>query len=1086
MKKLLFAFLCMIFLIGTTSAAGWDNSLRYEDNDMTAIITNWFGLGNEVGRATLKSHNNPNEVRKVVRGTNRTVMFYSFNFSNPHQNGLGDVRFTNMKKGEEIQKDYYFAEAVWGTRTVGIGWKTTCVFDFQIGNDTCTGEPERYETEEVIVGWIELNTNDIPQGKKTIGLVTDVKIGDMIDAQWKIAGKYVERHAAWTESLNIDIRSYYTMNETANPLQDLVSSINGTGVNTPTFAQAGIINGSIELDSAGANDFVNFTNVGNDWGVVNNGNYTINAWFRRSSSSVGDYAIFSDSRRFFLRSANTSFMQWVIDGNLGVRNYRLAVGIDTFTMITIVSNSTFTGSYSNGVLETFTARNLPNANPTLFNRINGIDTVRWDEFGVWNRTLTPSEITHLYNGGSGITFFPSFSPSVTLNSPADASITSEANVFFNCTGTAISPSTILNMSLWTNHTGVWAQQNITTGLSQQIEEVTFNNSFTSDDTLLWNCLAYDNNNNFNWALNNFTLTIDTTLPEVNVTSPFGNQGTFVSGINLTLNWSVTDINLDTCWYDYNGFNTTIGCTANPNNLTVTDPNNLTLTFYANDTIGNIGSDNTSWSYSFVEREVSFSQNASETDSEFFQINLTTDVNVLSIDARLIYNNTEFPSTASCSGQNCTLENTIDIPLIPSGESVINDFFWNFTIFNGSSETIITTSTRTQNVSRIRLEECGGSLTVQALNFTAFDEGDSSGISPFYFAGDFDFWLGSGTVKKDNSLSNISITEMNLCISPVDRNFSVDASIEYNDVINSTIYNTRNYFFQNSTINNITQHIPLFLLLASESTSFILKVQDNNLLPIRNVLIVSQRFNVGTGNFSIVQIAKTDDRGQSIGFFQTETVDYRFLITDQGRLLLQTLPQKIVGETAPFTLTFTIGEGVGKPWELFEDLPNLEVSLIYNRSSGNVVFTYIDTSGEFTLARLLVENQSLSSFGSEIICDINSFQSSGILTCSVGNVTESYIASGFITRGNNVFLVRLINFAVELFTAVVGLLGVFLGWFIILISAFAFKFNELAGIWIVNAAVIFVNMIQLISFGFVFIFAMIAVSIMITIMFNKPQ
>lgn len=507
---------------------------------------------------------------------------------------------------------------------------------------------------------------------------------------------------------------------------------------------------------------------------------------------------------------------------------------------------------------------------------------------------------------------------------------------------------------------------------------------------------------------------------------------------------------------------------------------------ATTTVCSFAQSNRTFNYGYEIISSTFNLEAFETERELFEFNITTIPEVLSVSAILNYNGTANTAIVDCDGVNCSLSASIDIPIIRGASPEFKNFSFETTFFTATTSFTANLSSGTQNVSQIFFTECNATISTRAINFTALDEQTNNRIIPFYSAGTFDFWLGNGNIRKQFSYSNLSATELGLCISPPDRTFFIDDTIEYNDVINSTIYTTRNYFFQNSTINNVTLNVPLFLLLTSESTSFILKVQDNNLLPIRNVLITSQRFNVGTGNFSIVQIAKTDDRGQSIGFFQTETVDYRFLITDQGRLLLQTLPQKIVGETAPFTLTFTIGEGVGKPWELFEDLPNLEVSLIYNRSSGNVVFTYIDTSGEFTLARLLVENQSLSSFGSEIICDINSFQSSGILTCNVGNVTESYIASGFITRGNNVFLVRLINFAVELFTAVIGLLGVFLGWFIILISAFAFKFNELAGIWIVNAAVIFVNMIQLISFGFVFIFAMIAVSIMITIMFNKPQ
>ncbi|GAH05530.1 unnamed protein product, partial [marine sediment metagenome] len=69
-------------------------------------------------------------------------------------------------------------------------------------------------------------------------------------------------------------------------------------------------------------------------------------------------------------------------------------------------------------------------------------------------------------------------------------------------------------------------------------------------------------------------------------------------------------------------------------------------------------------------------------------------------------------------------------------------------------------------------------------------------------------------------------------------------------------------------------------------------------------------------------------------------------------MLETGVQKVIPETAPFTLIFTVGIDLGAPWVVFEDLPDLEKSLTFNSTSNNVTFSYIDTSGEFTSARLL--------------------------------------------------------------------------------------------------------------------------------------
>jgi hypothetical protein len=61
----------------------------------------------------------------------------------------------------------------------------------------------------------------------------------------------------------------------------------------------------------------------------------------------------------------------------------------------------------------------------------------------------------------------------------------------------------------------------------------------------------------------------------------------------------------------------------------------------------------------------------------------------------------------------------------------------------------------------------------------------------------------------------------------------------------------------------------------------------------------------------------------------------------------------------------------------------------------------------------------------------------------------------------------------------GYYGAFLGFFLILISSFIFKWNEIAGIWAVTATIIFCNFVGLISFGYVFITSIICVAVIIT-------
>ena len=312
----------------------------------------------------------------------------------------------------------------------------------------------------------------------------------------------------------------------------------------------------------------------------------------------------------------------------------------------------------------------------------------------------------------------------------------------------------------------------------------------------------------------------------------------------------------------------------------------------------------------------------------------------------------------------------------------------------------------------------------------------------------------------------------------------DAIIEYGDVTNIT-YTPRDYYFQNSTISNINQNISLFLLQSGSATTFILKVQDQNLLPVPNALITIQRFDPGADEFNTVQIARTDDNGATVGFFETETIDYRFIISQNNQTLLITSGQKIVGEALPFTLIFTIGVVTSSPWDNFANITNLTSTLVFNDTSKVITFTYEDLSDIFEQGRLLVELNNPSNTSNAVICNVTSTQSSAALTCDINaGLNASYIAQGFITRSGNESAVNIITILINTFAAIAGNLGLLMGMVMMIVAAFTFKFNEIAGVWMVTITAIMVNMIGLINFGMVFITALIAIAIIITVQFGK--
>lgn len=173
-------------------------------------------------------------------------------------------------------------------------------------------------------------------------------------------------------------------------------------------------------------------------------------------------------------------------------------------------------------------------------------------------------------------------PSITLRSPANNLFHNASSIKFNYTAT---DPDLNACELWGNFTGTFVKnQSNATIVSAQ--ESIFNLSL-SDGSYLWNIQCNDTLGNQATA-GNRTFRIDTLSPSVTLSQP---TGTKTSRNNIPLEFTATDTNLNTCWYNvYRGTNneipnTTISCSSS-SAFNVTLDATFTLTLYANDSAGN--------------------------------------------------------------------------------------------------------------------------------------------------------------------------------------------------------------------------------------------------------------------------------------------------------------------------------------------------------------------------------------------------------------------------------------------------------------------------------------------------------------------
>ena len=628
-------------------------------------------------------------------------------------------------------------------------------------------------------------------------------------------------------------------------------------------------------------------------------------------------------------------------------------------------------------------------------------------------------------------------------------------------------------------------------------------NFWMDEFAFWNRTLTDEEVNILWnngaglTLDNLTFSTGGLNPRVTLNTPIDNEAVADEEVNFTADLLVSDnsFNLtNATWFIWNSDSTII----NQSNITISDMEASISELFGPFDIGvyewnvygcvtngtssncEFSMSNFTFSSAFSIVSQNYNNNTYETDNETFIINITTLPDILAINSYLIYDGQNYFADSECSDDgNCTITRTIDIPLVNGGEEELKNFSWNISVFDGITGLTSGTPEQQQNVSRIHLEECG-TYTVQTLNYTAYDERTLARLNPYIFEGTFFYWLGGGSVKQNSSVDETSGAEVDICINPPDRDFFLDTDITYSK--NSTYVET-DYHQQVDTVSNSTRSIFLYLLNEEFATTFILLVQDQNLNPIPDALINIQRYYPAENVFRTVQVAKADDNGESVGFYETEIVDYKHLIVLNNTILLTTNQGKIVGKEVPFTLIFTVGEDQTVPYAVFEGNPNIFTNLTYDSTSGLVTFTFIDISGQATAGTLTVEAPQFGRSTTTTICDESLAFPSGTINCNVTGYNGTLIARGYVTDGTT-SLTDLLNFVIDNVIGTLGNTGLFLSFMIIMTSCLAFLWNPTAGIISLNSSIVFVNLIKLATFNPILIFSIMGVSFIAIVLINR--
>lgn len=359
--------------------------------------------------------------------------------------------------------------------------------------DMDTNEETEIKNYQLKINGENYNIGDeILKGDFNLEITGDLFGFQSVDWQIKTHGQWLDSWAVWTDSLNVNLTVYYSfdINTTDN-------SVTGTGAlydldaneGTPVLSTAGCLIG--DCLNITVNNNLQFPQGETIYNLFY-ANHTYNFWAYKTPDDTGNHFIAStDDEAIFQWSDSLNRFGW--QNLAGGDDYTTPEPLGRWVMITTVVNDTRMVMYINGTKthnEPIAALNTTKLFLGTASNGAGDWVGRVDEFGIWNRTLSASEVSDLYNSGSGLAYVENPLPTiVTLNSPANDTIQNNDTIRFTSTLT-VSPAGLHDIEnatvyIWFNNQTLFnATTKVITGDTENISMINITGFIP--ENYLWN------------------------------------------------------------------------------------------------------------------------------------------------------------------------------------------------------------------------------------------------------------------------------------------------------------------------------------------------------------------------------------------------------------------------------------------------------------------------------------------------------------------------------------------------------------------------------------------------------------------------
>lgn len=373
----------------------------------------------------------------------------------------------------------------------------------------------------------------------------------------------------------------------------------------------------------------------------------------------------------------------------------------------------------------------------------------------------------------------------------------------------------------------------------------------------------------------------------------------------------------------------------------------------------------------------FNASTYETFIESFTTNVSLLSSTLTLSGATFYwNGTNYGgSVISLGSNNYLLTKTITIPSVIGNTS----WFWSLNYSNGVTQNLTSNFQLVQSLPSISvLTNCTTVGLTPAFFFSGFTEINLTAL-PINVQYNFQYGL-SGNSTGKLTFGNLTATNgFYICINATTPTYSVGyGEIQYEA---NNFVPRRYYIFNTTRLTNITTNVTLHELDTGLSTSFKITAQDVNLNVFVDYYIGLLRWYPNLNSYRTVEMAKTDDKGQTVLHVKTEDVDYRFALYSRDGTLIELFNSvRMVCTSAPCSYPLIITSTSNQ----YNVIGNIQMNLSYNNNTNTFTFIWNDPSQTTSSMNLTVfKDRGVDSI---VVCSSQSLGYTGVITCSAGSET----------------------------------------------------------------------------------------------------